>query len=69
MVSDVSTWLVALNRLEARIDPSMLADSAPKGETADYSWKQATGACRRNVCSTDSTSCTKYVVSATQQFD
>ncbi|CAK9018217.1 unnamed protein product [Durusdinium trenchii] len=25
----------------ARIDPSMLADSAPKGETADYSWKQS----------------------------
>lgn len=25
----------------ARIDPSMLADAAPKGETADYSWKQS----------------------------
>ena len=26
---------------QARVDPSMLTDAAPKGETADYAWKQA----------------------------
>ena len=28
---------------EARIEPSMMQDAAPEGETADYSWKQAEG--------------------------
>ena len=35
------------NFLEARIDPSMLAEAAPNGETTDYSWKQA---CSHDTC-------------------
>ena len=34
------SWDVSFGA-QARVDPSMLTDAAPKGETADYAWKQA----------------------------